>query len=110
MVHFVAHFHSGTITSFPLCRCSCHVDAIVKWHRSGNFVFPQIHTRAEPGDHTCDHNERLRSSANECDHSHVPSIHFAVVLVACAPHNVNALPHGRIPGTLGTGPGISQNN
>jgi hypothetical protein len=92
------------IYSFPFGRCSRRVDGVVKRHGSDNIFLPQFRKSAEPGDRACDRYERSRQSTNECRSGRVPGVHSPFVLVACAPRDADALPHGRVPTTLGTRP------
>ena len=95
--------------SHPFNRHYGCVDAILKWYRGNHKIFHYFHKNLQPRYHTMDHNEWLWSGTNEHNQTCVPKDHNASVLVACAPCNADAIPHRRIPRTLGTCLRMDQN-
>ena len=109
MVHFVAHFRLWMINFRSVHRRSGRLDVDVKRHGSDDQIFFKFRKIAEPADLASGDYDQLRQSTNECDLGCVPRLHSATLLVARAPRDPDAYPHGRVPGTLGTCPRMGQN-
>jgi hypothetical protein len=89
------------LNSVLLDRRPCRLDAVIERHASDDRVFSLFRKSAYSGGCACDHHERSRPGTNERSHRRISGFKAATVLVARASRDPDALPHGRIPGSLG---------